>query len=326
MLAREYERDSDAKRAAGAYELASQLAPHDREVLGAAAEFQLRSGNVADGLGLLGRLAESYPDTRERVFPILADILASRQHAQAWDAVVARGQDWIGPFVLASCIRGVDAALLVPLQLNRIGSGKVSPRETECLVERLRLAGRWGEAYQLWLNTLPRARLADVGFVFNGGFEFPPSGIGFDWVATKRPEREVGHTVDVLTTMGAAGKKALRVTYNGKRQVGIPIAQFLALAPGRYVLSGMGRPEAVKAGRGVQWTVRCVSGDKPGEPIASSERFVGSSEWRRFAFDVTIIPDCAGQVLQLEPVGADESTAYLAGTVWFDDLELRRGG
>jgi hypothetical protein len=176
------------------------------------------------------------------------------------------------------------------------------------------------------LNSLPREQLADVGYVFNGSFEFAPSGIGFDWIATKRPEREVGHTVDVVTVMGAVGKKALRVAYNGKRQVGIPIAQFLALAPGRYVFSGLGRPEGVKAGRGAQWTVRCVAGDKSAAPIATSERFVGSSEWRRFTFDLDIAPGCAGQVLQLEPVGADEGITYLAGTVWFDDLVLRRGG
>ncbi len=326
VLAREYERDSDAKRAARAYELAYHLAPHDREVLGTSAEFQLRNGNVAEGLGLLGSLAESYPETRERIFPVLAEILASRQHAQAWDAVAARGQDWIGPFVLASCSRGVDPAVLVALQLKRIGSGKATPQETECLLERLRAAGHWDEAYQLWLNTLPRARLADVGFVFNGSFEYAPSGMGFDWVATQRPEREAGHTGDVLATMGATGKKALRVAFNGKRQAGIPIAQFLALSPGRYVLSGLGRPEGVKAGRGVQWAVRCVSGDKPGAAIATSERFVGSSEWRRFAFDVAVAPGCAGQVLQLEAVGMDEGPTYLAGTVWFDDLVLRRGG
>jgi len=326
VLARDFERQSNAKEAARAYEAAYQLAPNDREVLGATAEFHLRSGNVAAAVGLLGRLAESYPETRERVFPVLAEILASRQHTQAWDAVVARGQDWIGPFVLASCNRGVDPARLVALHLKRIAAVKVASQETACLVDRLRVAGRWDEAYQLWLNTLSRERLADVGFVFNGGFEYVPSGIGFDWMPTKRPEREVGHTVDLVSTLGAVGKRALRVAYNGKRQGGIPIAQFLALAPGRYVLSGMARVDGVKAGRGVQWTVRCVSGEKFAAPLAVSERFVGSSEWRRFSTELTVARTCPGQVLQLENVGADEGITYLAGTVWFDDLVLRRVG
>lgn len=324
VLARDYERQSDVKEAARAHAAAYQLAPNDREVLSATAEFYLRNGNVAEGVVLLGRLAESYPETRDRIFPVLAEILTSRERARAWDAVVARGQDWLGPFVLASCNRGVDPAMLVTLHLKRIAAGKVAPQETGCLVDKLRVAGRWDEAYQLWLNTLPRERLADVGFVFNGGFEYAPSGIGFDWMPTQRPEREVGHTVDIVTTMGAVGKRALRVAYNGKRQAGIPISQFLALPPGRYVLSGLGRADGVKAGRGALWTVRCVSGEAAQVPLAASERFVGSSDWRRFSVELTIARACPGQLLKLESAGPDEGITYLAGTVWFDDLVLRR--
>lgn len=326
MLAREYERDSNTQEAARAYNAAVELAPNDREVLGAAAEFFLRSGNVGEALVLLGRLVDNFPQSRESAFPVLGQILASRRHTQAWDAVVARDQNWIGAFILASCNRGVDPSILAPLHMRRVASGKAAPAETACLVDRLRLAGRWAQAYQVWLNTLARERLADVGFVFNGGFEYAPSGIGFDWMPSKRPEREAGHVVDISTTLGAVGKRALRVSYNGKRQAGNAIAQFLALAPGRYQLSGLGRPEGMKLGRGVQWTLRCVSEGKPEAPIARSERFLGSGEWRRFAFDVTVAASCPGQILQLEPAGADEGAAYLAGTVWFDDLVLRRGG
>jgi hypothetical protein len=150
--------------------------------------------------------------------------------------------------------------------------------------------------------------------------------MGFDWMPTKRPEREVGHTVDLVTTMGAVGKRALRVAYNGKRQVGIPIAQFLVLPPGRYVLCGLGRADGVKAGRGALWTVRCVNGGKVQAPLATSERFVGSSGWQRFSVELAIARTCPGQVLQLESAGADEGITYLAGTVWFDDLVLRRVG
>jgi hypothetical protein len=326
VLARDNEREGKATEAARAYAAAYQLAPDDREVLGATAEFRLRNGNVAEGVALLGRLAENYPQTRDRVFPVLAEILVSRQHPRAWDAVAAQGQDWIGPFVLASCNRGVDPAMLAPLHSKRIASGKVTAQETACLVDHLRSAGRWEEAYQVWLNSLSRERLADVGFVFNGGFEYAPSGIGFDWMPTKRPEREVGHTVEIAATLGAVGKRALRVSYNGKRQAGVPITQFLALAPGRYMLSAMGRSDGLKAGRGVQWTVRCVRGDKLEAPLAVSERFVGSSEWRRFSLELDIARTCPGQVLQLESAGADEGITYLAGTVWFDDLVLRRIG
>ena len=50
----------------------------------------------------------------------------------------------------------------------------------------------------------------------------------------------------------------------------------------------------------------------------------GSSEWRRFSFEVAVPNDCHGQLLQLEPLGLADGTVYLAGTAWFDDLVLRR--
>jgi hypothetical protein len=164
-----------------------------------------------------------------------------------------------------------------------------------------------------------------VGFVYNGSFEYAPSGVGFDWISSRRPEREVGHSVDIAQIAGAIGKRALRVSYNGKRQQGSPIAQYLMLPAGRYVLSGFGRPSALGGGRGVQWTLRCAgAAGAQGETIAASERFVGSSEWRRFVVDVVVPDSCRGQLLQLEPVGIEEGPAFATGAVWFDDLMLRR--
>jgi hypothetical protein len=80
----------------------------------------------------------------------------------------------------------------------------------------------------------------------------------------------------------------------------------------------------LRLGRGVQWTVRCVADGAAGAAIASSERFVGSSEWRAFAFEVVVPGQCRGQVLQLELAGADEGAAYLTGVAWFDGIVLRR--
>ena len=325
MLAREYERESNLDQAARAYRAAVRLAPVDREVLGAASAFFLRQGNVADSLAVLERLAENYGDVRAQVFPIFAQILASGRNATEWDALAARDPAWMGPFIVSACnIRGFDPGALVPLLARRTASGKAGAAEAGCVVDRLRGAERWDEAYQVWLNTLPRQRLADVGFIFNGSFEYAPSGYGFDWIAATQPERDVGHAVEIAPAIGAAGKKALRVTYNGKRQAGNPIAQFLALPAGRYELGGLARPAGLKSVRGAQWVVRCVSAGKPQAVLAASERFIGSSEWRRFEFELVVPASCRGQVLQLEPAGVDEGTIYLDGAIWFDDLVLRR--
>ncbi|MGZ5598317.1 MAG: hypothetical protein ACXWG3_16850 [Usitatibacter sp.] len=324
VLAGDHEREGRREDAGTAYDAAYRLAPLDRQVLHAGSAFYLREGRVDEALPLMDRLVEHYPEDRATAFPVMAEILASRRHAAAWDRVIARDPEWAGAFVVASCASGLEPSLLMPLFLSRVAAGRARPEEGACLVDRLRRANRWDDAYQLWLNTLPRERLADVGSIFNGGFEFEPSGVGFDWIVARQPEKETGHAVEIARTLGSPGKHALKVRYNGKRQAGAPILQYLALAPGRYEVSGLARPDAMRVGRGVQWALHCAGEGVAGATLARSERFTGSSEWRRFAFGVDVPASCPGQLLVLEPAGPEESAAYIAGVAWFDELAARR--
>lgn len=322
MLARGLEAESDQANASRAYRVALGLAPLEIGTLSLAADHFLRRGDPA-GIELLGRLAAHYPESREAVFAVLVQAMASGRYRDALDALFRDNPPWVGVFVADSCARGVDLAVLMPALLRR-SAGQGAGAETACAIDRLKAAGRWREAYQLWLNTLPRERLRDVGFVFNGSFEFAATDHGFDWILQARPEREAGHAAQAFQVPGASGKRALRIAYNGRRQSGVPVRQFLALAPGRYELTGMGRPEGIKAARGIHWTLRCVDSGKPQAVVASSERFIGSSEWRRFAMELLIADDCLGQVLQLEPVGDDGALAFVSGSAWFDDFRVRR--
>ena len=326
VIARDLRAHGDGEGATRAYAAAYEVAPVDRDVLVSAASDALQAGRTGAALDLLARALDNDPTVQDRAYPVMEQSLASGRFTAAWASIAARNPAWLGNFVADGCRRGVDPLALVPLFLQRVATSAATPAETSCLVDRLRDAGRWDEAYQVWLDTLPPNRLGDVGFVFNGGFEYPSSALGFDWIADTRPERESGHTVEFSRTRGAAGERALRVEYNGKRQSGTPpIAQYLALSPGRYELTGLARPDAVRAGHGAQWTVRCI-GEKgaASAPLAASGRFVGSSDWQPFAFDVAVPPGCHGQLLQLETVAPASGPVYLAGTLWFDNLSLRQ--
>ena len=320
VLAADLERRGDPAGAARAHESAMALAPMDRDVLQHSAAFFLRQGRSSDGVAQLGRLAEHYGEF-DKVFPVFVRLMAARD--PGWSNVVARNPPWLGSFILTACRQSVDATLLVPLLQARIASRRVKEDEIDCVVDKLRVAGMWDAAYLAWLNTLPRERLGDVGHVFNGSFEFPATGVGFDWKPAQGPERQVGHSVDFPSATSGAGRRALRVAYTGKRPAGPAIQQYLALPPGRYELSGLARPEALNSVRGVHWVVRCASREG-GPALATSERFLGSSEWRRFSVQVVVPPGCSGQALQLEPVGLNEGTVYVAGAAWFDDLRLAR--
>ncbi len=316
-------RDEDPARAERAYRAAVDLAPADRDVLNSAAAFFLARGRAGEAVDLLQRLVDEYPDTREQVFPLLAGHFFSAEGANAWHDVAARNPPWVAAFVVSSCQHGLDPSVLAALLVKRMAAGAATQAETACVVERLRAAGRWNEAYQLWLNSLARAQLVNVGFVFNGGFETAPAPTGFDWTLSSRPERETGYAAEIVRAPGANGR-ALRVAYTGKRQYGVPAAQYLAVPPGKYAFAGLARIERMTLGRGVSWTIRCVADGKPGGVVAHSERFIGSSDWQPFGFEVAIPEGCDGQVLQLEPAGPEGSVAFAGGTAWFDDLVLRR--
>lgn len=317
-------RDQSPETAERAYRTAVQLAPADRDVLGAAASFLLARGHASEAMQHLETLADLFPETRERAFPLLAGYFFSPEGTAAWNDVVLRNPAWVPPFIVSSCESGLDPSVLAALLVKRIGAGVATDAEVACVIERLRLADRWSEAYQLWLNSLSRAQLADVGFVYNGGFESQPVATGFDWTLQPRPERDTGHAAEIVRLPVSSGTHSLRVAYNGKRQAGIPAAQYLVAPAGRYEMSGMVRIERMTLGRGVHWTIRCVDAGRRGAVIAESERFIGSTEWQRFAFAAAIPEDCPGQILQLEPVGPEGSVAFAGGTVWFDDLVLRR--
>jgi len=317
----ESDRAGDAATAKRAFASAIEIAPIDRAALRAAAALDLREGRIADAVKGLDRLVAFYPDTREMVFPLFARALGQPEARAALEALAGGRTSWMGAFVVFACRdRDADPMLVAALLGRRAAAGLAQREEVGCLTERLRRAGHWQAAYQLWLNSLPRERLADVGFVFNGGFEHAPSGVGFDWIADASSAQGVEYPV----AGGATGRRALRVTWSGKRVGGPVVRQFLALEPGRYELSGSARLDGLQSVRGIQWTLRCAGEAAAAPPLGVSPRFLGSGDWQRFAFPVDVPPRCAGQVLQLEPVGLHEGTTYVAGKAWFDNLRLAR--
>jgi hypothetical protein len=321
VLARELESQGKILDAQAAYRTALDLAPLDQDVLAHAAVFFLRRDDRI-GVELLGRILDQVPALRDRAFATLHEMIKSRRQQAAVVALFERDPAWLGAFITDACTRGVDPALFVPLMLQKARGG-APLANASCAIERLRASGNWDAAYQLWLNTLPRERLTQVGFIFNGGFEYAVSGVGFDWMLQQRDERETGHVAETAVTQGGSGKRGLRVAYNGKRQSGIPVRQYLTLAPGSYELTGLARPQGIVAPRGIQWTLRCADAAQPGR-IASSERFIGSSEWRPFAVDFRVDGKCPAQLLQLEPAVEEGAVAFVAGIAWFDDLAIRR--
>ena len=317
-LGAEQERAGESQAASRSFASALTIAPIDRAALQAAASIDAREGRTTEAVGRLDRLLTFYSDTREWIFPLLLQWLAVPDARKAIESLALEPSSWMGAFVTTACARADPIAAGALLE-RRLAAGLAGKDEVRCGIDGLRKAGHWDAAYQLWLNSLPRERLADVGNVFNGGFEFVPSGLGFDWMADERPP---SHALDFPMGSGRVGQRALRVTWSGKRIAGPAIWQYTHLPPGRYELAGLVRLEGLQSVRGIQWSARCAG--EPRVPLGSSRRFLGSSEWEEFAFRIEVPAGCAGQLLQLEPVGLNEGTVFVSGKAWFDDLRASR--
>lgn len=320
LVALGLERDQvgDAKDAARAFATALKVAPIDRAALHAAAALDAREGRLAEAVGRIDRLLTYYGDTRDVYFPVLLQWLPAPQARAALEALAREPSTWMGHFLTHACGRA-DPLLAASLLSPRVAAGLAARNEVRCGLDALRRAGHWDAAYRLWLNTLPRDRLADVGYVFNGGFEHAPTGVGFDWTLD---QPSPVHSADFPVGTSPAGRRALRVSWTGKRIPGPAIHQYLALPPGRYELSGQVRLDALQSVRGVQWVLRCAS-DAP-DALGASPRFMGSTQWERFAFDFEVPAACQGQLLQLEPAGLREGTTFVSGRAWFDELRVAR--
>jgi tetratricopeptide (TPR) repeat protein len=317
-LGLEREQAGEPQEAARAFATALRVAPIDRAALQAAAALDAREGRLAQAITRIDRLLTYYGDTRETYFPVLLQLLPVPQARAALEALAREPSVWMGNFLAHACGRA-DPSLAATLLSRRVEAGLAAREEVRCGIDQLRRAGQWNGAYQLWLNTLPRERLADVGYVFNGGFEYAPTGIGFDWSVV---EGSPAHAADFPLGSSAAGRRALRVSWTGKRIAGAALQQYLVLPPGHYEFSGQVRLEALQSVRGVQWSLRCAGETR--NALGVSPRFLGSTEWERFAFAFDVPPGCQGQLLQLEPVGLADGTTYVAGRAWFDELRVTR--
>ena len=325
LLGAQLEALGQRTEAADAFGHALRLAPSDRRVLLESAGFYLRSGDMKRGLAVLRRTVDLYPAAGEQVWPIFMATLVSGAHQEFFLQAARDDPKWWEAFFQYACANTTDVRPLQAVFTARADAQQIQPQERACFLGRLQREGRWVEAYQMWLNSLPPEQKRFVGNVFNGGFEYPISGIGFDWIV---PAQE-GVRVDTHAMEGASGKRALRVQFVEKRFGGTPIFQYLMVPPGRYRFEGMGRPEGLETWLGLQWGLYCVAGGKDGPQLARTERFLGSDDWRTWRQELVVPAGCPVQLVRLELANPNRESntpgnvaARMRGAVVFDDIKV----
>jgi len=312
-------------RAIRSMEYADHLAPAWVPVQAAVALFWGRRQDKERYLTHLVRVMALQRENVTALYPVILSIVDDSASARMVRKVLSKalvGQKttwWSGFFGHASTrAKNLDTLRLL---YNIRQQSQVPPKawERNLLIARLEKAGKWVEAYFLWLNALDNEQLNRLSYLFNGDFEYPLSNDGFGWHVPAHK----GVDVMVAATHGVGGHAALRVAFRDFRQTNEVLTQQLLLPSGSYHLQGRIRSDGLRSGQGVVWRLQCLS---PGrQQLWQSDPFKAIGRWHAFSGRLDVPPEnCQAQRLYLALADSDDGQRTVSGVLWFDDMIISK--
>jgi hypothetical protein len=313
-------RIGDLAQADALAEQALRLAPTRVPVLLQLVDYWAARDRLERTLAVMGVALTARPDLGATLYPRLLRVAEEPALRSAFAPLTQRPPPWWDAFYAHVADRALTLDTVAVLTtMRRESSVPLSQSERRAAVSRLLREGEWSAAYLMWVNGLSAEQRGHLGSVYNGDFELPLGSDGFDWVA--RPVK--GVSVARRKTFGIRGEKALHLVFGGREFAFDHLSQRLFLAPGDYEFFTDVRPDRLQGRGGLQWVVQC-SGPETAE-LGFSDRFLGTSEWRRADFRFTVPPmRCEGQTLRLKSGGKRLFDHKLAGEVWFDRVGIKR--
>ncbi len=310
------EREQAAKLAA----IAARLAPMRSHVQLGVAELWARQEQLSLAIKHLSRALELQPGLQEKVFPRLLRFAHNpASHSTFASLLNSDGPSWWPVFFNWLAAKAANLETVSTLYKLRNEGGEPTVEEQHDYMVRLQKEGLWQQAYFIWLNNLDADQSAELGNIYNGSFELGVSDEGFDW----RTPMIGGVFIETLPVYGATGERALHVVFQGRRVQFKHLHQYLFLQPGSYRLHGRVWPDGLQTEQGPRWALYCLPDARAS--IATSERFLGKEQWRRFAIHFQVpSEDCSVQQLRLELVGRFGEELEASGAIWFDGLSIRK--
>lgn len=263
-------------------------------------------------------LLRGYPKAIALVAPTLVHMMEHQAAQPVLVNLLAAGPPWRARFFthLRGPVTNVSAPLKILLALQNTAH---PPTNDEIGVYlRFLIDKRNADmAYYSWLQLLPAERLVGAGWLYNGRFSFPISGLPFDWEIPA----STGAVVDVVPRGDRPGQYALAIETGPGRVDFHPVQQTLALPTGRYTLSGLVKGH-VRGARGFRWTVGCSQ--RPAQ-VGATQMFVGDRpHWSLFSAVVVVPETCRLQTLKLILDARSASETMVSGSLRFADLAIRR--
>ena len=296
------------------------LTPSDPRIHRRAARLWAAQGDLDRALHHWSLSIEVDTSGRAQIFPILLRVAQDPGTATALRPLAEAHPDWWQAFFaeLAKRSHEIEPVRVFYAWRRESTQAPVTEAERKTYVARLIRDAAVSEAYIEWVNGLGRPQRAQLGLLYNGGFELEATNWGFDWhlrgSATARIER--------ARIYGMDGEKSLHLLFSRHQGRFANAFQPLLLDPGVYRLTGRVRIESLETQGGLKWVLRCLLPDT--QDLGESERFLGSNEWRDFGFEFEVPEACRMQEIRLESAGKRHVEHKIDGGAWFDRLAIRR--
>jgi hypothetical protein len=289
------------------------MAPYNAYALSVQADVSLKAKDWPAAAEALVTLVERQ---ETGAIPPLAAMMVTPETQSAVMAQLKPESTWLNT-LLANLDPKVSPAAVQGFVAEGSRLGVLKPDTTLNLVDRLKQEGRWVDAYMLWVAV--RGKVPEG--LYNPSFDDRSLRRGFDW---EWPEPAAVPGMRVIQTSASPNPGSMmELDLTGRAALPQPMmSQLLLLLAPQYRLTGQYMSDRMRTVDGLVWAFRCADG---GERLAQSAPLKDTQrKWVGFQVDLKVPPQCRGGVrLQLETTSPGEAAAGMAGTVNFDDFELK---
>jgi tetratricopeptide (TPR) repeat protein len=325
MLGKLAASQGEMTRAEPLVEMAATLAPVSPSVQEAVAAFWAEQGRLDRAFIHWSRAIQAGSPQTPRLFAVFRELLKTPEGLAAFAEIARRPPQWFEPFFIQTAEGQTDVRIVKAVyDMRRVAGGvPLSSQERMAYVARLLREEDFEGAYLAWINSLLPGQRQQLGLLYNGGFELPFTGSGFDWHVVKHERVSIARA-PVEDGQG----QSLRIVFGFSRTRFDHFYQPLYLSAGAYRVSGRYRSDKLYSESGLRWMAQCraTRSAKGSEPSAlgESQRILGSEDWTNFSFEFEVPESCVYQQLRLASADTQRLDEATDGTLWFDDLQIVR--